>query len=59
MYYKMNYEVFQNLVLNWFIFCNLNASTFSHVKPQLKIKKQLQLFFLKNHERIATHMVGR
>jgi hypothetical protein len=37
LYYKMSDEAFQNLVLNWFIFCNLNVSTFNHVRPQLEI----------------------
>ncbi len=44
-YYKMNYEAFQNLVLNWFIFCNLNVSTFNHVRPWLEIKKIIAIFF--------------
>jgi hypothetical protein len=47
LYYKMNYEVFQNLVLNWFIFCNLNASTFNHVRPQLEIKEIITIVLLR------------
>ncbi len=56
MYYKMNCDIFQNLVLELILF--LQSQCLNLVRPQVKIRKIFTIFFNKfTHEQSATHMV--